>query len=264
MRMRYESIHLDVQDGLARVTLDQPSTGNPIDGRFCVEWLRLANELGGRKDVRAILISAKGRFFSVGGDIGGFIQRVDELPDLIREWTGNLHMGLARLARLDAPIVAAVHATCGGGGCSLVANCDLVFGARSAKFGANYAQIGFSCDAGASFGLAQRMGVARARRFVLMAEMLDAEEAARAGLVDHVVDDAVVYAEAEKAAIKLSRGPTRAYGELRRLFSRSLGQPYETQLEDEAQALARVAGTSDAREGITAFVEKRPAKFEGL
>lgn len=261
--MSYESIQLDVHDGLARVTLNQPDTGNPIDGPFCVEWLRLANELGGRKDVRAILIAAKGRFFSVGGDIGGFVQRVDELPDVIREWTGNLHMGLARLARLDAPLVAAVHATCAGGGCSLVANCDLVFGARSAKFGANYTQIGFSCDAGASFGLASRMGVARARRFVLMAEMVDAQEAARLGLVDHVVDDAIVQAEAERAAIKLSQGPTRAYGELRRLFSRSLGQPFEAQLEDEAQALARAASTQDAREGITAFMEKRPTKFQG-
>lgn len=261
--MSYESIALEVREGLARVTLNQPDTGNPIDGKFCVEWLRLANELAGRKDVRAVLIAATGRFFSVGGDINGMVQKIDTLPEVIRDWTGKLHMGLGRFARLDAPIVAAVHATCAGGGCSLVANCDLVFGARSAKFGANYAQIGYSIDAGGSFGLASRMGLARARRFVLMAEMLGAEEAARLGLVDYVVDDAALYAEAEKAAIKLSQGPTRAYGEIRRLFSRSLGQPFESQLEDEAQALVRAASTADALEGIRAFVEKRPAKFLG-
>lgn len=262
--MSYESIALDVHEGLARVTLNQPDTGNPIDGKFCVEWLGLTNELAGRKDVRAVLIAAKGRFFSVGGDINGFAQQIDTLPDVIREWTSNLHMGLGRLARLDAPIVAAVHATCAGGGCSLVANCDLVFGARSAKFGANYAQIGYSCDAGGSFGHASRMGLARARRFVLMAEMLGAEDAARLGLVDYVVDDAALHAEAEKAAIKLSQGPTRAYGEIRRLFSRSLGQPFESQMEDEAQALTRAASTADAREGITAFAEKRTPKFSGF
>lgn len=261
--MSYESIRLEISQGLARVTLDQPDRGNPIDGPFCVEWLRLANELAGRKDLRAVLITAKGRFFSVGGDIHGMVKHVDALPDVIREWTANLHMGLGRLSRLDAPIVAAVHATCAGGGCSLVANCDLVFGARSAKFAANYAQIGYSCDAGATFGLASRMGLARARRFVLMAELLGAEDAARLGLVDHVVDDAILHAEAEKAAIKLSQGPTRAYGELRRLFTRALGQPFEAQLEDEAQALVRAAASDDAREGITAFLEKRPAKFRG-
>ncbi|MGQ0619599.1 MAG: enoyl-CoA hydratase/isomerase family protein [Panacagrimonas sp.] len=261
--MSCESLTLDVSEGLARVTLNQPDTGNPIDGKFCVEWLGLSNELAGRKDVRAVLITAKGRFFSVGGDISAMVRKIDTLPDVIREWTGKLHMGLGRLARLDAPIVAAVHATCAGGGCSLVANCDLVFGARSAKFGANYAQIGYSIDAGGSFGLASRMGLARARRFVMMAEMLSAEDAARLGLVDDVVDDSALHAEAEKAAIKLSRGPTRAYGEIRRLFSRSLGQSFESQLEDEAQGLVRAASTADAREGITAFVEKRAANFRG-
>ncbi|MGQ0700818.1 MAG: enoyl-CoA hydratase/isomerase family protein [Panacagrimonas sp.] len=261
--MSNESIHLDVRDGLARVTLNKPDTGNPINGKFCIEWLRFVNELAGRKDVRAVLMTAKGRFFSVGGDINGMVQKIDTLPEVIRDWTGKLHMGLGRLARLDAPIVAAVHATCAGGGCSLVANCDLVFGARSAKFGANYAQIGYSIDAGGSFGLASRMGLARARRFVLTAEMLGAEEAARLGLVDYVVDDAALHAEAEKAAILLSQGPTRAYGEIRRLFSRSLGQAFESQLEDEAQGLVRAASTADAREGISAFVEKRAVKFSG-
>jgi 2-(1,2-epoxy-1,2-dihydrophenyl)acetyl-CoA isomerase len=107
------------------------------------------------------------------------------------------------------------------------------------------------------------MGVARARRFLLLAEMLDSATAAGLGLVDHLVDDEVLLAEAEKAAEKLALGPTRAYGEIRRLFGRALGQPLEAQMEDEAQGLARVAATNDAREGITAFVEKRKPNFQG-
>ncbi|MGQ0622621.1 MAG: enoyl-CoA hydratase/isomerase family protein [Panacagrimonas sp.] len=261
--MSYESIDLSVTDGLARLVLNQPEIGNPFNAPFCAEWAQVANELSGRKDVRAVLITAAGKFFTVGGDINMFSQNLDVLPDKIREWTGGLHMGTARMARLDAPIVAAVHGTCMGGGCALIANCDLVFSARSARFGAAYSQIGYSCDAGASFGLASRMGIARARRFLILAEMLEAEQAASVGLVDHVVDDALLMAEAERAAIKLSQGPTRAYGEVRRLFARSLGQPFEAQLEDEAQALTRAASTSDAREGIMAFVEKRKAKFQG-
>lgn len=261
--MSYQSIDLSVGEGLARLTLNQPDIGNPFNATFCAEWAAVANELAGRKDVRAVLITASGKFFSVGGDIGMFARNLEALPDCIREWTAGLHMGTARFARLDAPIVVAVHATCMGGGCALIANCDLVYAARSARFGAAYSQIGYSCDAGASFGLSSRMGIARARRFALLAEMLEADEAARVGLVDHVVDDAALLAEAEKAAIRLSQGPTRAYGEIRRLFSRSLSQPFESQLEDEAQALSRAASTADAREGITAFVEKRKPKFQG-
>lgn len=261
--MAYQSLSLTVEDGLARLVLNQPEIGNPFNAEFCADWAAVANELSARKDVRAVLITAAGKFFSVGGDIGMFSKNLDVLPAKIREWTAGLHMGTARLARLDAPIVVAVHATCMGGACALVANCDLTFSARSARFGAAYTQIGYSCDAGATFGLASRMGIARARRFLLLTEMLDAEEAGRTGLIDHVVDDDKLIAEAEKAAIKLSKGPTRALGELRRLFARSLGQPFEAQLEDEAQALARAASCDDAREGIMAFVEKRKPNFKG-
>jgi len=259
----YESIDLRVNDGLASLTLNQAAQGNPFNASLCADIAAVANELAGRSDVRAILLKANGRFFSVGGDIGMFAQNLDTLPNKIREWTTNLHMGMARLARLNAPIVACVHATAMGGAVALVANCDLVFAGRSARFGAAYPQIGYSCDAGASFGLASRMGLARARRFLILCETLSADEAAQVGLVDHVVDDAALEAAAQQAAIKLSKGPTRAYGEIRRLFSRALGQPFEAQLEDEAQALARTASTADAREGISAFVEKRKPNFQG-
>jgi 2-(1,2-epoxy-1,2-dihydrophenyl)acetyl-CoA isomerase len=259
----YQTLELTVQEGLARLVLNQPEQGNPFNAGFCAEWAAVANELSGRRDVRAVLITARGRFFSVGGDIGMFAKNLDTLPDSIREWTTGLHMGVARLARLDAPLVVAVHATCMGGACALVANCDLVFAAKSARFGAAYSQIGYSCDAGATFGLASRMGIARARRFLLLAEMMDVDAAQRNGLVDHVVEDEALVAEAEKAALRLAQGPTRAYGEIRRLLSRSLGQPLESQLEDEAQGLVRAASTADAREGITAFVEKRKPQFTG-
>lgn len=261
--MSYQSLELTVSDGLARLALNQPDIGNPFNAEFCREWAEVANELLGRRDVRAVLLTGRGKFFSVGGDIQMFSKNLDVLPSKIREWTAGLHMGTARMARLDAPIVAAVHATCMGGACALIANTDLVYSARSARFGAAYSQIGYSCDAGATFGLASRMGIARARRFLILAEMLDAEQAASVGLIDHVVDDAALMAEAEKAAIRLSQGPTRAYGELRRLFTRALGQPFETQLEDEAQALVRAASCDDAREGIMAFIEKRKARFQG-
>jgi 2-(1,2-epoxy-1,2-dihydrophenyl)acetyl-CoA isomerase len=107
------------------------------------------------------------------------------------------------------------------------------------------------------------MGLARARRYLLLNEVIDAAQAAQVGLVDQVVEDAMLVAEAEQAVLKLSKGPTRAYGEIRRVFSRALGQPFEAQMEDEAQGLARAAATLDAREGITAFVEKRKPNFQG-
>lgn len=261
--MAYETIDLQFDGPLARLTFTQADRGNPMDGPLCRELMLAATDIGNNAAARAVLVTSRGRFFSVGGDIQAFMRDIDILPERIRQWTADLHMALARLARLDAPIVAAAHATAMGGSLALIANCDLAFGARSAKFGSAYAQLGYSCDAGASFGLASRMGISRARRFVLLAEVLSAEEAERTGLIDYIVDDDQVLQRAEEAALKLAEGPTRAYGEIRRLFRRSLQQPFEAQLEDEAQALIRLTGGSDAREGITAFASKRKPKFTG-
>jgi 2-(1,2-epoxy-1,2-dihydrophenyl)acetyl-CoA isomerase len=164
---------------------------------------------------------------------------------------------------MDAPIVGCAHATAAGGAVALLANCDLVYAARGARFHTAYSTLGFTCDLGASFGLASRMGLARARRTLLLGESLDAPTALATGLVDFVADNDTVLAEATAAATALASGPTRAYGEVRRLMARSLGTPLEALLEDEAQSCARAAATADGREGITAFAERRPPRFTG-
>lgn len=261
--MNHRAFDLSVADGLARLVLNQPDRGNPFDADFCRELAEIADDLAGREDLRAVLVTARGNYFSVGGDIQMFAHNVDSLADGIRRWTAGLHMGIARLARLDAPIVAAVHATAMGGSVSMVANFDLVFSARSAKFGSAYAQIGYSCDAGATFALASRMGIARARRFLMLAEVLDAESACSAGLVDVVVDDAELAAEAERAAVRLARGPTQAYAAIRQLSQQAFSRGFESQLEDEARRLARIASTHDAREGVLAFAQKRKPEYTG-
>lgn len=261
--MSYETFELTVEDGLARLNLNQPDLGNPFNETACREFVDVASDLGARKHVRAVLLSGRGRFFSVGGDLSMFSDDPDAIAETVLRQTAQLHMGMARLMRLDAPIVACVHGAAMGGAMSVVANCDLVYAGRSAKIGAAYAHIGFTCDLGATFGLASRMGIARARRFLLLGETLGAEAAQRTGLVDEIFDDKDVVAQAEQMALKLSRGPTRAYGAVRRLMARSLATPFESQLEDEAQALAHVAALHDAREGIMAFTNKRKPNFTG-
>ena len=107
------------------------------------------------------------------------------------------------------------------------------------------------------------MGLARARRFLLMNETLGAEEALAAGLADEVVPAEDLTARAETIARRLAAGPTKAFGEIRRLLTTAEDQPLAAQLELEAQALSRISGTADAREGLTAFVEKRKPQFKG-
>ena len=111
--------------------------------------------------------------------------------------------------------------------------------------------------------LSRRMGVSRTKRYLLLNETLDAPTALAAGLADEVVLPEELLAHAEAIARKLADGPTLAYGEIRRLLNTVSDQPLETQLELEAQGLARIARTADAREGLTAFAEKRKPQFKG-
>jgi 2-(1,2-epoxy-1,2-dihydrophenyl)acetyl-CoA isomerase len=262
----YETLSLDVQDGVAHVTLTQADRGNPIDGPFCHEMNELSLELVARVargEVRAVLLDAEGRAFSYGGDVSVFAKAGDDLPGLILRWTSDLHMAIARLQRMDAPIVTAVHGVCAGGMAAFVAGSDVLVGADDALFVAAYTAIGYSCDASASITLSRRMGLARTRRYLLLDEKLDAAAALGAGLLDEVVPRDELSARAGKLAARLAAGPTKAYGEIRRLLLSAEDQPLESQLELEAQALSRMASTADSREGLTAFAEKRKPAFAG-
>ncbi|MBA4355449.1 MAG: enoyl-CoA hydratase/isomerase family protein, partial [Novosphingobium sp.] len=185
--MTYTSMRIDREGGLARLTFIQPTRGNPIDGTFCAEFCDVANELSSDASVRAVFVTAEGKNFSFGGDIAMFLKDLDNLPVQIRRWTADLHVGIARMQRMDAPIVAAVHGICAGGMAGMIAGADIIVAETGTRFVAAYAGIGYCCDAGSSVMLSRRMGLSRARKYLLLNETLDAQTALAAGLVDEVV-----------------------------------------------------------------------------
>lgn len=253
----------EIADGLAHIILNQPDRGDPVDGVFCRELSLAMAELSEREDVRAVLISARGKMFSVGGDMAAFERQADSLPSLVNHSTADLHTAIVRMKRMRAPVVVAVHGHVAGGSMSLAAAADIVVLAKSAKVTAAFTKIGFSPDTGSTMTLTARMGVVRAKLFFLLAETLNAEAALAAGLADLVVDDDKVLAEAERIGREWASGPTEAYGGIKRLFLAAPHRSFESQLEDEAQTLAAIAKTADAREGIKAFREKRSPRFQG-
>lgn len=257
------SIRVEMQDGLAVVSLIQSARGNPFDGDFTRDFKQVFCDLWEQQGLRAVLLRADGDNFSFGGDLKSLHPQRADLAPLIRRWTADLHMGLQRAWQLPVPIVVAAQGFAMGGGVALLAGCDYVMVGESSRFGSAFAHIGFSCDSGSSATLTARMGPARARRFVLMGELLSSQEALQAGLVDRVVPDATLQEEALKVAQRLAHGPTRAFGEIKRLFLRAGTAHLEAQLEDEALTLARVATGPDAQEGIAAMVEKRKPVFQG-
>jgi len=257
------SFRVEWQDGLAIVNLAQAARGNPFDGPFTAAFRQLASDLWDAPHLRGVLLRADGANFSLGGDLKALYPARTHLAPLIRQWTADLHMGLQRLWHLPVPIVCAVQGYAMGGGVALVAGCDVVIAGEKARLGSAFAQLGFSCDSGSTATLTARMGMARARRFVLLAEQLSSSEALQAGLVDRVVPEAALQDEALELALRLANGPTSAYGEIKRLFLQTGPARMEAQMEDEALTLARVATGPDACEGIAAIVEKRKATFVG-
>jgi 2-(1,2-epoxy-1,2-dihydrophenyl)acetyl-CoA isomerase len=257
------SIECTIEQGLARVTLNAPDRGNPIDGVFCREIKELATVLSERDDARAVLMSGRGRYFSVGGDIKTFARERSAIPSIVKDWTSDLHSAIVRFMRMRAPVVAAVHGGVAGGSVSLVAAADIVYAADTVSFSAAFPTIGFSADSGSTVTLSQRMGYTRAKRFLLLAETLKAGEALAAGLVDFVTSADTLAKEAEAMALKLAAGPTLAYAGIKQTMLKARTQGIESQMEDEAQTLASIARSDDAWEGLMAFREKRAPKFLG-
>jgi 2-(1,2-epoxy-1,2-dihydrophenyl)acetyl-CoA isomerase len=257
------SIDVEFANGLAILSLAQPQRGNPIDQAFILELKARALWLWQCPGLRCVLLRSTGRDFSFGGDLRSFHEPAQGLPALVHSWTADLHTALQRLWALPVPLVVQVQGAVMGGALSLAAGCDIVIASNDSKFGSAFARIGLSCDSGTSATLTARMGMARARRFVLTAEVLDSTQALTCGLVDEVVAPDQVAQRALGCARQMAQGPTAAYGEIKGLFLRASLAQLQGQLEAEALAMARVAATQDANEGIAALLGKRAASFAG-
>ncbi|TYR33541.1 enoyl-CoA hydratase/isomerase family protein [Mesorhizobium microcysteis] len=261
--MSERSIELDIRNGVGHVTLSQPERGNPFDDRFCAELCEISIECDENPAVRAVLIRAKGRFFSVGADLKWLGASRERLPYLLKGATSDLHMAVSRFARADAPVVVAVHALATGGSVALTAMADFALAARSAKFYAAFNAIGFVSDSSGTYFLPRRVGSRKAAEFIMLNQTWSAEEAERNGLVNRVVEDDALDDEAVKLAEHLAAGPTLTFGEMKRLFLSSTDQPLETQIELEARAIARCSRTQDSWDAIQAIMEKRPLTYQG-
>jgi 2-(1,2-epoxy-1,2-dihydrophenyl)acetyl-CoA isomerase len=253
----------EIKDSVAHITLDQAERGNPLDRRFAEEFNELATECSINPDVRAVLIDAKGRFFSVGGDLNALASNRADLARFVSAATADLHMAISRFARMNAPVVVAVHALAAGGAVALVAGADFVLAAPTAKFYAAFSGIGIVSDSGGSYFLPRRMGSRRATQFLMMNETLTAEEAVEAGLINRVVTADALADEAWQLASRLAQGPTLAFGELKNLLIASATETLEGQLENEARAMARITRTDDAWNAMQAVLAKQKATFRG-
>jgi 2-(1,2-epoxy-1,2-dihydrophenyl)acetyl-CoA isomerase len=258
-----QSVLLTIEGGVATIAFNRPEVFNAMDGDMMAQFRAAAERVEKDAAVRVIVLRGEGKAFLAGGDVGLFYRHLKELPELIVRWGRELHFGLLALRRADKPVLASVHGAVAGAGFSVLCVADLAVSADDARFSLAYANLGTSPDGGSTHFLPRLVGYKKAMELTLLPDLFDAATAQRLGLVNWVVPAAELSAQTQRIASRLAQGPTLAYAEAKRLLNRSLESSVETQMEEELQAFARCAVTSDLAEGVTAFVEKRKPVFRG-
>jgi len=261
--MNFDNLIFGVQDGLARLTLNRPTAANSFNLDLAREFLETATICSEDPTVRAVLLTGAGRFFSAGGDLKNFSAAEHEISKRVAETADTLHAAISKFARMNPPVVAAVNGPAAGAGMSLVCMTDIAVAAESASFTMAYTAAGLAPDGSSTYFLPRIVGVRRARELMLTNRRLSAAEAHAWGIVERVVPDDELMSEAEKLARTLASGPTLAFGAVKRLLLASQTADLEDQLDAETSAIVSMTETSDGREGVTAFREKRSPRFRG-
>lgn len=249
------------EDGIAHLRFNRPQALNAIDADMAAAFCIACRDIAADPQARAVWMSAEGRAFMAGGDIAAML--ADPVPVADRLIAG-MHGGLQLLAGLDAPVVASVHGAVAGAGLGVMLGAsDLVIAAEGTRFSVAYPLIGASCDCSTSWSLPRLVGLRQALELALLSDTLASEDALRLGLCNRVVPAEALEVESRALVERVASGPTRAFGRIRRLMRASLDTAFSEQLDAEAEGFRACAGTEDFREGASAFLAKRPARFGG-
>lgn len=249
-----------VEDGVGYITLNRPQAANAINTSFSRAFGRAVEEAA-TVDIGAVLLSSTGAQYCVGGDIRELLARSADLDRLIIDLLDVLHPAIHKLVNLPVPVVSAVHAPFGGAGIAMALCADIVLASPAVKLRGGYSAIGLSPDLGAAWYLARRAGAARAKYILMTNRTLSAEECLRLGLVDelHAADE--LLPAARKLATDLAHGATGALGGIKRLCDEAPTLDLHAHLQREREALLRCTRSADGKEGVAAFMDKRPPRF---
>ncbi|MEM7546166.1 MAG: enoyl-CoA hydratase-related protein [Pseudomonadota bacterium] len=257
--MKYQDILYVLDENVATITLHRPDNLNGMTTQMRAELAHAITSAGA--EARVIILTGAGRGFCSGQDLGGAKSAKDiDLERVLREEYNPI---LTAIADSPVPIICAVNGPAAGAGANIALSCDIVIAGQSAYFLEAFARIGLIPDAGGTWLLPRKVGMARAMGMALLAEPVKAQQAADWGLIWEVVADAELAARSRDLALRLASGPTRAYGAIRKVMRRSLDQSYEDQLALEAEEQGRLGSSQDFQEGVLAFLEKRRPVFSG-
>jgi len=259
--MAQDSLRVEARDGIALVTIDREKRLNALDARTIEELDQTFSRLKDDPQARAVVLTGAGeKAFVAGADI-------EELRGLDAEEARALarrgQQVFDRIEWLGKPVVAAINGFALGGGCELAMACHVRVAAETASLGTPEAKLGLMCGYGGTQRLPRLVGRGAALEMLLTGDRIDAREALRIGLVDRVVPKEALLAESESLARRMSANAPLALRAILEAVHGGLDRPLSEAQEGEAQLFGELAATEDAREGTSAFLEKRKPQFRG-
>jgi 2-(1,2-epoxy-1,2-dihydrophenyl)acetyl-CoA isomerase len=258
--MAYETILLDQADGIARITLNRPDRLNSFTRAMHAE---LQSALDEAEDARVIVLTGAGRGFCAGQDLNDRAVAPGQAVDLGETVETSWNPLIRRLATMPQPVITQVNGVAAGAGANIALACDIVIAAKSAKFIQSFSALGLIPDSGGSWHLPRLVGQARALGLALTGEPISGEQAADWGLIWKAVDAEMLDQEVDAIATKLAALPPLGLAAIKQIIRTTGERTLDEELILQRDEMRRLGFTEDYREGVTAFLEKRPAKFTG-
>jgi len=255
------------QGSVATLIMNRPEARNALSMDMRSQLCSALHDIEMDDSIRCVVLKGAGDHFMAGGDVKGMGESIKKQPEEIKKEfllrIHDLHPIMFAMRRMPKPIIASCRGAAAGAGVSIALACDLVIAAEDAFFTLAYCKIGTSPDGSSSFHLPRAVGIKKAMEIALLGDRFDAQTAKDIGMINFVVPTNELDAETDKLSNRLANGPTHVYGNTKALFYRSLESEFESQLQAEAEYFADCASRPDFKEGVTAFIEKRDAKFTG-
>ncbi|GAA3872222.1 enoyl-CoA hydratase-related protein [Celeribacter arenosi] len=257
--MHYETIRFSSRDGIATLTLDRPDVRNALNTQMRAEITHAVRDAP--KTARVLVITGSGKTFCSGQDLGDGVTAAT--ADLERTLRDEYEPMMHAIHDCAIPTIAAVNGAAAGAGASLSLACDVVIATESAVFVQAFTRIGLIPDAGGTYFLPRKVGLARAMGMSLFSDEISADKAAQWGMIYESVEDDLFAGHVAARAKHLANGPTVAYRHVKDALHASYDNTLKDQLTLEAKLQNHCGQTRDFKEGVVAFLEKRPAKYEG-
>lgn len=256
-----ETIILNKENKIAIITVNRPEVLNALNGQVLEALDQALNEIMHDKEIKALIITGAGRSFVAGADIA--VQSVFDVG-AGRDWGRNGSAILRKLEKMEIPTIAAVNGFALGGGCELALACDMIIASTKAKFGQPEVSLGITPGFSGTQRLPRRIGVSKAKELIFTGEIISGEEAARIGLANKVVEPDALMDAAMDLAGRIGKNAPIAVKYAKACIDRGLDIDLETGISMENELFAMCYATADQKEGMTAFLEKRPAEYKNI